>query len=93
MKELFNGIDGVEVVGMILALVSAGFALASLTVAFMMISDETGWALTGISLGVAGIWMALASFLLAEVSHRKANKQIEASLREILCAVKRCECG
>ena len=89
MKELFNGIDRVEIVGMILALVFAGFALASLSFAFMMMSDETGWALTGISLGVAGIWMALASFLLAEVSHRKANKQIEASLREILGAVKR----
>lgn len=92
MKEFFKGIDSLEFIGVTMASVFAVFAIASLTVAFVMMFFATDLALAGIVFSAAGIWMALSIFLFVEVSHRKVSKRIEAILREILGAIKRCEC-
>ena len=92
MKEFFNGIDRVEVVGMILALVFAGIAIVLVKLALNLMFIEADLASAGTIIGVVGIWIALSLFVCAGVAHRKANQRIEASFCEILGAIKRCEC-
>ena len=92
MKESFKEIDRVEVVGMILALGFAGIAIVLVKLAWNLMFIEADLASAGTVASVVGIWIALSLFVCAGVAHRKANRRIEASLCEILRAIKRCEC-